>query len=146
MSVVAIFDIAVHQQDMENFAEGSLVADGVVVGHTRQPMTGPGGRYSTNPVVKYQTAKGNVVTFEDKTALDQGLVSGQKVRVRYMPDRPTFAVVDDQTQETNNLAIDIVFVVWALVFLALTIISLRGIRRAIRVRQAMDDADRMTTS
>ncbi len=140
MSIVAILDIGILEEDNENFARESLVADGVVVQHTQKHMTGQGERYSSNPVVVFQTADGQTVQFEDKTALDQGLQNGQKVKVRYMPNQPTYAVVDDSTQQTNDLAIHIMFVVLTIAFLACAILSLRGIRRAIGVRKAMAQA------
>lgn len=136
MTVMCLKGLILLENDLKEFNANAVAAKGIVIDIEQRRMSGAEERYYSDPVVKFVTSEGVSVTFTDKSALDLGVVIGQEVNVKYMPDDPEYAKIDIPSQEMNDQVYVIMMLVLAGAFLLVAIIISFGLRKYMKREKA----------
>jgi hypothetical protein len=117
-------------QDEVVFTREAIPTTGVVV-EMRQSNRVSDTAVRYNPVVRFTTAESLQVTFEDRSALAQQVQVGQQVPVRYVPRDPEWAQIGNATGDQSSMVYVTMMGVFALLFLAAALATLRSLIRFI---------------
>jgi len=101
--------------DILDFGKRSQSAVGLV--EDRQTRYVPDVGTRVDYIIRFTTQDGESISYRERTAVDLQLRVGQRVRVRYMPDNPSYAMVDSARQDSSTTVTYVMLIAIALGFL-----------------------------
>ena len=125
--------------DMQDFGKRSLRAAGVVEQRVRRYVPDVGMR--NDYIIRFETREGEEITYRERTLLDLKLRVGQRVRVRYMPDNPSYAMVDSGRQDQSTVVNYVMLTAIALGFLTASVVLLVNLLRFTKRSTAEEPAE-----